>query len=186
MDIGLNNRSKLHEIDNRFADVVFLVEANSNEVHNLWQQWSGKSVESMPIKLLHEMLRDYRALFSAFPKELLEKVEDVVNAAHNFVKWEQISEGFLYKIGELAGHPIRVNFRFAIINGKKVAFYTGSSRVYDHTMVENWLTSHFQLTHDNYTRWNHVDAQNFHNCVNGLDNLDKEPRDTIYRIKTNS
>ena len=44
-------------------------------------------------------------------------------------------------------------------------------------MVEDWFLAKFQLTHDNYTRWNHVDSNNFHNCVNSLDRLDIEPRD---------
>jgi len=43
------------------------------------------------------------------------------------------------------------------------------------------LIKQFQLTHDGYTRWNHTNSSNFHNCVNSLDRLDKEPRETIYK-----
>lgn len=53
---------------------------------------------------------------------------------------------------------------------------TGLFRAVDHSMVDNWLREHFQLTHDGYTRWNHVDSNNFHNCVGSFNRLDKEPR----------
>ena len=96
------------------------------------------------------------------------------------VDWEWIYTGFVITIGSLDSHPVSIEFLFAIIKGKKVAFYNGCSQVVDHKMIDEWLISRFQRTHDNYSRWNHVNATNFHNCINSLDKLDVEPRNTVY------
>ena len=96
------------------------------------------------------------------------------------VDWKQISTGFMRTIGYLDSRPVEIEFSFAIIKEKMVAFYYGCSQVVDHKMIDEWLISRFQRTHDNYSRWNHVDAANFHNCINSLDKLDVEPRNTVY------
>lgn len=96
------------------------------------------------------------------------------------VDWEQINTGFMITIGQLDSRPVTIEFSFAIIKRKKVAFYNGCSQVVDHKMIDEWLISRFQRTHDNYSRWNHVNATNFHNCINSLETLDIEPRDTVY------
>jgi hypothetical protein len=96
------------------------------------------------------------------------------------VDWKQINTGFMITIGSLDSRPVAIEFSFAIIKGKKIAFYTGCSQVVDHKMIDEWLISRFQRTHDNYSRWNHVDAINFHNCINSLEILDIEPRNTVY------
>lgn len=177
MDVGLNNKNTLGEIAPEFSDVVFFVEANSNEQFLLWQEYSKESMSNI------QPLSD--AAINNIPTDYREDVKILNNKvkkfAHTRIDWKQIMSGFGLTIGQVQRKPVCVTFNFAIINGKKVCFYYPSSIMVDHRMIENWLISRFQLTHDKYTRWNHVDANNFHNCVNSLDNIDKEPRETVYK-----
>lgn len=182
MDTGLNNRNTLGDIAPEFKDVVFFVEATSTEAFTLWQEWSKESMTNIePIsKELMDLLNEVLEVPSLFKvvENLNEKVKK--NTA-NRVEWEQVCSGFMLQIGEIDKRPVSVSFSFAIINGKKICFYECTSQVADHKMIEDWLMSKFQLTHDNYTRRNHTNAGNFHNCINSLDNLDAEPRDTVYK-----
>lgn len=184
MDVGLNNRNTLGEIAPEFEDVVFFVEATSTEQHTLWSEWSTRSMSNIePISddvmsLVQEKL-GAGILFEKLSK-LNRKVKDNNQPR---VNWEQVSAGFALSVGQVGKNNVMVCFTFAFINGKKICFYEATSQVVNHKMIEDWLISKFQLTHDGYSRWNHTNAMNFHNCVNSLDNLDKEPRDTVYKIK---
>jgi len=190
MDVELNNKNTLGEVAPEFADVVFLVEANNNERLQLWSDWAEdsihntKSLNDEVIACLGEAVKSWPVLKSVF-----ELNNDIKNNQHTRVKWEQVSAGFLKTIGHIKSGkkklPVSVEFSFAFINGKKVCFYNCCSRAADHTMIHDWLIERFQLTHDNYTRWNHTDAGNFHNCINSLEDLDKKPRNTKY-IKAKS
>lgn len=177
MDVGLNNKNTLGEIDPEFKDIVFLVKATSFEQFNIWQEYSKQSISNI------EPIQD--RFIDILPTEPARKLfGDLNNKVKKFaserVEWEQISSGFSIKIGNVNEMPVNVSFSFAIINGKKICFYEAISRIVDYVMVEDWLIDRFQLTNDNYTRWNHVNASNFHNCINSLDRLDKEVRDTVY------
>ncbi len=178
MDLGLNNRNKLGEIDPMFNDVVFLVEATSEEKHFLWKEKAFIEFESLSEYIMKEA--EATLDFGSFKK--LEKLNNKIKKDNwNKVEWEQINEGFYLTIGHIDNRPICVSFSFAIIEGKKICFYYGSSEVVDYKMIENWLIDRFQLTNDNYNCWNKTDAGNFHNCINALDCIDKEPRDTVYK-----
>jgi hypothetical protein len=185
MDVRLNNRNTFDHPE--LKDVVFLVEATSTEKHNLWEQWSldyQKTFATQPISVGERNIDRIRSLDPLLDILLtaVDMQKKKIEEKHKHrVKWEQISTGFVTQIGKIGSRPITVEFSFAMINGKKVAFYNGCSQVVDHEMIHDWLIKHFQLTHDNYTQWNHTDADNFHNCVNSLDNLDKEPRKTKYK-----
>ncbi len=177
MDIGLNNRNMLGDINSEFIDVVFFIEANSNERSILWQEWAKESITNIE-PLSDKFIEGLPLKAQITLKELNNKIK-IFN--HKRVIWEQVYAGFRVTIGQVNKSPVFVSFSFAFINGKKVCFYDCTSKIVDYSMVEKWLITHFQLTHDDYTRWNHVDANNFHNCVNSLDKLDKEPRDTFYK-----
>jgi hypothetical protein len=177
MDVGLNNRNKLGEVDKDLADIVFLVEATTEERFGLWKDYSKQSqINNIPVisdeilALVPELIR---------PK-FIEQNNRIKNAQHPTVEWEEIARGFGINIGQLDNRPIMLEFTFAIINGHKIAFYNICSQVADYKLAEEFLIERFQLTHDGYTRWNHTNATNFHNCISGLDRLDKEPRD-IYK-----
>lgn len=194
MDVGLNNKNTFeHE---QLKDVVFLVEATSPEQHNLWQEWAKdyRDVHSLdiPIKIPEKFKLFEDSVRDLFSPELRAEIEilkmtckrvairndDIAESQEHRVDWEQMT-GVLIHIG----NEIYLSFSFVKINGKKIAFYYPSSAKVDYTLIEKWLIKHFQRTHDNYTRWNHTDAQNFHNCVNSLDDIDEKPRKTKYNGK---
>lgn len=180
MDVGLNNKNTLGEIRPEFKDVVYFVSATSEEQFNIWQDYSKESITNI------EPISD--DFIEALPDNFKSRVEKLNNqvkrAQHKRVDWVQVSAGFGLTIGSLDKRPVVVCFSFAYINGHKICFYEDTSEIVDHKMIEDWLISKFQLTHDGYTRWNHTNATNFHNCVQGLETLDKEPRDTVYKIKS--
>ena len=178
MDVGLNNRNTLGDINPAFKDVVFFVEANSNETLQLFSDFAKTSMDN-----IQPLSDDDTAILGMLSPELHNKIlhiNDKLKAiSRPRVDWEQIMSGFAITIGKVGKHPVTVSFSFSKLNGKKVCFYYCTSRVVDYTMVENWLIKHFQLTHDNYTRWNHSDAMNFKPYY--LENIDKEPRNTVYK-----
>lgn len=180
MDVGLNNKNTLGSVNPAFEDVVFLVEATSTEQFTLWQEWSSQSMSNIePIAD-----DDMKAIGEKLSRDLYAKLEKTNNKLKkNYstrVDWKQVHAGFGITVGHVEKHPVMVCFNFAFINGKKVCFYEVTSQMVNNKMVECWLIDRFKLTHDGYTRWNHTNAGNFHNCVNSLDKLDKEPRDTVY------
>jgi hypothetical protein len=188
MDVGLNNRNTLGEVAPELKDVVFLVEANSNERLQLWSDWSDESIDIIN-PFGKEVMDSLAEAVKSWP--VLNQVESfnhgimASNSIKKRVQWKQVSAGFLKTIGHIKSGreklPVSVEFSFAFINGKKVCFYNCCSRAADHTMIHDWFIERFQLTHDGYTRWNHTDAGNFHNCINSLDDLDKKPRKTKYK-----
>ena len=193
MDVGFNNKNTFEH--KQLKDVVFLVEATSNEQHNLWREYANDHYDldgldtEIPIPSILEQgynsctrqqLDEFIEL-RALADKVIERNRKIKESRKYRVDWIQDNRGFLIEIGQLNKAPICVSFFFAKIKGHRVGFYEVTSRVAHHGMVEDWLTEHFQLTHDGYTRWNHTNADNFHNCIRGLDTLDKEPRDTIYK-----
>jgi len=84
--------------------------------------------------------------------------------------WDQINVGEMIQIGKLDKRPVCISIFYAKLNGKKVAFYEGTSQVVDHKMIRDWL-EHFTLKTirwDNNSRWANCDAMNFHLCLNAL------------------
>lgn len=188
MDVGLNNRNILGKENPAFDDVVFLVEANSNEQFELWRDWAKESTTNIE-PLSEEVLLNLAEATKSWPmfKKITEMNDKVKDNQHTRIEWKQVPAGFGITIGHIGkgtNRPVCVSFNFAFIKGKKVCFYFCMSNTADYAMIESWLIERFQLTHDGYTRWSHVDANNFHNCVNSLDDLDKEPRDTVYKKKS--
>ena len=185
MDVGLNNRNTLGKFAPELEDVVFFVKATSCEQFTLWQEWSKESMHNIT-PLSDDIMRDI-LVHKFLSAKIKYNVEDLNNQikkiAQERVNWKQIHLGFCLTIGHIQKKPVVVSFSFASIGGKKICFYNCCSQMVDHEMVDNWLMTHFQLTHENYTRRNHVDAMNFHNCINSLDKIDKEPRDTVYKSK---
>jgi hypothetical protein len=184
MDVGLNNRNTLGDIAPEFEDVVFLIEATSTEQLNLWSELCKQSmtnIESIPDGIM-DQIQDRLG-----PGILFDKISELNQKTRknniSRVDWEQIPSGFGITIGHVGKSPIHVCFSFAIINGKKICFYEATSQVINHKMIEDWLISRFQLTNDNYSRWNHTNAMNFHNCIQAFDRLDELPRDTVYEIE---
>lgn len=167
MDVKLNNRNALHiALDNEvFKDVEWLVEANSNERHQLWRDY-------------HEKFK-WEQINSGFHCTILEietKAKRVRQDANRYSKEKPADKPAKQIL------PVVVEFMFVLINGHKVCFYNTTSRLAHSGYVEAFLITNFQRTHDGYTRWNQVDANNFHNCINYLDTIDEKPRNTKYKV----
>lgn len=183
MDVGFNNRNTLGQFAPEFEDVKFFIDATSEEQFGLWQDYSKESMSYIePIS--DEIMKLITATL-LFEKRLLDPIQELnKKVKRNYrerADWKQINSGFSIVIGHVDDRPVNVSFMFAIVNGHKICFYDIISQVADHKMVEKWLKTHFQLTHDGYCRWNHTNATNFHNCIQGLEKMDKEPRDTVYQ-----
>lgn len=203
MDVGFNNTNTLHLAlgEKELEDVVWLVEANSNEAHQLWADWSEQSITNFKPIEMEKTEADaliVKAYSSMSPREaekirlLVEMNTRVLKYGGKRKKWKQIPAGHSFTIIELECKPtngigpvqtlaVRIDFRYFVIDGFKIAFYSSNAIISHRFYVEAFLKTYFQRTHDNYTRWNHTDAQNFHNCINYLDTLDKNPRETSYK-----
>lgn len=72
------------------------------------------------------------------------------------MKWEEVSMGYWFQIGELDNRPVNLTLCYAILDGKKVAFYESCSQVVDWKMIEDYL-SKLNLPKTN--------AMNFHHCI---------------------
>ena len=169
MDVGFNNTNTLHLAlgENDFKDVEWLIEATSNERHAIWNTWHEKvKWEHIGIGYGYTITE----LHIQIPKPLVKKgfTEDS----------DPIEDMGIGKKEEVL--PVGINFNFAIVNGHKVAFYESLSLLVHHGYIEAFLKTYFQRTHDDYSRWNHVDSSNVHNCFNYFDTIDKKPRKTKY------
>lgn len=179
MDTGMKNRNFFKE--ELLSDGVFLVEASLSEMHNLWKEWGSEFYEDFEHTYPLEPVREYdirkippefRDMYN-FVEKHNEKIRE--NRRHR-VEWKEDSKGICIEIGSVDNRPVCVSFFTAKIDGKKVIFYEPVSQIVDYRMVREYLEKNFQMTHDNYTSWNHTDANNFHICVHALQKLDKEPR----------
>lgn len=160
MDVGFNNTNTLHlALENEYLkDVEWIIEANSEEQRQIW--------------------KDY----------------------HEKMKWEEVRQGWMCTVLELEVKPkikeskfisvlktkkevlpITINFNFAIVNGHKILFYTSDAYLVHHGYIEAFFSTYFQRTHDNYSRWNQTDAENIHNCLGYLEDIDEKPRKTVYK-----
>lgn len=185
----MTNTNSFEDLYKEMNEVAFIVECDgSHDQFNLWQQWSKKSRSNVQPVSESDMLKIERELvhhFGLFTKlnDMNKKVKD--NATDR-IDWEEVSHGFMIVLGpyEFNGEkfPITIEIGFAIIKGHKVCFYNSPSQLVHTGIVENYMREHFQKTYDNYSRWCHVDSNNFHNCIGGLDRLDKEPRTTAYNL----
>jgi len=159
MDVGLNNKNTLHlALDNPYMeDIEWVVEATWDERHNLWKEYHEK--------------RDWKEVGTGQVYTILNL--EVTAKSHKGTQED------LKNTKEVL--PVCIEFSYAIIDGHKICFYTSNSRLVHHGYIEAFLLTYFQRTHDKYTRWNHTDATNFHNCIGYLDTVDKKPRNTIYK-----
>lgn len=157
MDVGLNNKNKLHlALNNDFLkDVEWVIEATDTEQYYLWEKY-------------HET-RNWNSAGVGYSYSILELNVDVPQ------------KGITIKKRKKEKLEICINFNFTTVDGHKILFYECSSLLAHYGYIQAFLLTYFQRTHDNYTRWNHTDAMNFHNCINYLDTVDIEPRDTVYK-----
>jgi len=83
--------------------------------------------------------------------------------------WQQVMEGRIVTIGYLGKRPICVSLFYAVIDGKRVMFFSACSMLVDHQLVEDWLRAGFKPG-----LYFSSNAMNFHNCVQALARMSKE------------
>jgi hypothetical protein len=102
--------TKFDNVDPRFSETVYLVEANSYEALSLWGEHAQNT------GYFNKRFPDARP-----------------------VVWEQLYNGFWLQVGELDHRPVCVNFFWSKLNGKLVCFWDACSQVVDHRMIEHWF-----------------------------------------------
>lgn len=80
-------------------------------------------------------------------------------------EWVDNTSGYGFTVGILAGNPVCISLRTAVIDGHKILFYYATSTVIDHYMINQWLALNLPDTaKGNYPAgYNTTDATNFHN-----------------------
>jgi hypothetical protein len=80
--------------------------------------------------------------------------------------WEQHNFGLGRQVGSIDGHPVMISLLTNTVNGHKLLFYYGMSRVVDHEMIRDWLKANLPetaLRGDGYIE--NTDATNFCNII---------------------
>lgn len=144
------------EIEKRWADTVFIVDANDFARHALWREWAKEAVEAGHVSPTPHEKHDFR------------------------IEWEQHSLGQIYTIASVhvtakedeAGYslPVCVCCTWVTLGpkpGKTVLFYDATSRLVDWTIVDDWLLDRFKGTWDGNRRAR-TDATNFGHCVQAV------------------
>lgn len=121
--------------DPRLRETVYVVEATSYEQQALWLEYSNEA-----------------------------RAEGWGSPGTRRVTWGQDPSGWSHVVGELAGLPVNVSFRWALICGRRVLFWYACSRVVDSEMCETWLMTHVPAYLDH-----HTDAQNFVHCLSHVE-----------------
>lgn len=78
--------------------------------------------------------------------------------------WEENSSGLGVCVGIIGDFQVYISMTTAVIDGQKILFYDGTSRVVDHEMIRSWLKDCLPKTAFDGDKLNNTDAQNFH-CV---------------------
>jgi hypothetical protein len=103
-------------LDPRFEDTVFVVEANSYERLSLWSKHCHQgSTESTLAK-------------------------------YKRYEWEQDNFGLTVEVGKIDNKPISITFFWFIIEGHRVAFYERNSWYIDLYQVDEWLKKYCNPT----------------------------------------
>jgi hypothetical protein len=93
------------------------------------------------------------------------------------VSWEQDSMGCMGQIGVLDNRPVTLSIFWAQINGQLIGFWESPSQVTDSAMAERWFALNCMPPKwDKGTRNARCDAQNFHLCVQAIQEAnEREP-----------
>lgn len=99
------------------------------------------------------------------------------NAFERFCLWEKHSKETCWEDDNAGGwerigfvdkkkkKPIFVEFWFAKIHGKRICFYSTTSRHNDSQKVEEYIKENYPVKWDNGTRVAMTDAMNFHHAI---------------------
>jgi len=133
------------DIDPRFAETKFVVEATGCEQLNLWSQYSHHgSLDHIP------------------PFDPTRRYE-----------WVQDNLGASVEVGKFNGEPVRITVFWMIIEDMRVAFWNPCSNVIDRRMIDRWLMQHCAPTWGG-GRLAHTNAMNFHHVLHTVDEWKKK------------
>lgn len=134
-----------NELDKRFNDVFYVVEANSHEYGNIWRDNEY---------CIHEYTYDVmRGLPLQIRKPRFEFLQD--------------NSGLAIVVGDFHGEPIVVTFSFFKLNNLTIVAYYPSSMTINYEIVEEWLKEHCNPVYAGRTA--RCDANNIHNCLNAVE-----------------
>ncbi len=123
---------KLDREDKRLLDTFYTVEATSEEKQQIWCQFSHQSTQTD------------------------------THFGRLVVQWDQDSLGYSAQIGEVARMPVCLTGFFAIIEGKRVLFWTMESMVTHFKMGEEWIRKVCPNAKG------HTNCGNFHNVLHAI------------------
>lgn len=136
----------------KFLDgVVGVVEADSYAQHMLWTEYADQAARF-----------GYKERGIRFP-------------------WEQGMMGHGRQVGMIDAMPVMISLSVNVVDGHRLLFYYGMSRVVDHEMIRDWLTANLPPTaFRNDGHINNEDAMNFCNIVNRVNRARQvEPSDRL-------
>lgn len=128
-------------MDPRFAQTVFIVEADSFAINELWLKYSKQGAACM----------DSLGGKSFMPMD-------------KQVNWVQDHSGITMQVGSLDGRPVVMTCFWNFLDNLRVLFCSASSQVVDHAMIEGWLDENCNPKWDKGARQARCDAPNFHLC----------------------
>lgn len=138
------------DMEQRLRLTEFAVEADSFAQQALWSDYSKGAARMTICRRVEERL-DRR------------------------VDWEQVGDGWLPRVGDLAGMPVCISLSWALIEGRLVLFHHATSQVVDHRMIDAWMRQQMPQLWPADQRSRTTDATNFYNIVHAIRDLNKAP-----------
>ena len=114
--IAASDAKRLVHGQKEIRETEYLIEANSNESHQIWREVAEQAKYS----------------------------EERVVARYNRERFPWVQgKGFCEQIGKLDKRPVMISIFWNRINGHQIGFWSMDSQVTDHKMAEKWLDKTF-------------------------------------------
>lgn len=84
---------------------------------------------------------------------------------------EHLLEGRVLTFGYISNFPVVAQFRWSVIGGKHICFFEPTSRVVDHSMIEEWFKNNYASKISEYDMYNITDAYNFFRVIHAIEEL---------------
>ncbi len=148
-----------NDLDERFKNVFYVVEANSNENQQIW--------------------RDINYSVNGYLSDMMNR-QPLVKREAEF-DYEQDNSGLFFPVGDFYGENIMVNFSFFKLNGLTILSYYPTSQVVNHRIIDAWFDQHCSPYYED--RLCISDANNIHNVLNAVRNKTKKQQERKKVIK---
>lgn len=94
------------------------------------------------------------------------------------IQWKESNNLKFINVGNLNNLPVCFNLSIEEIDGIPVGFWYPTSQVVDYAMIDEYFKKEAPQIYEN-SRYLTTDAQNFHTCIQHINNLDK----TKFKVK---